>query len=448
MKRDRSAFLVSWLQSKGRKPLVVRGARQTGKTWLVRNLAQSEKKELVELNFEKRLDYESLFSSNDPQEILMVIGASFGKKIDPTKTLLFLDEIQVVPKLLGKLRWFAEEMPELPIIAAGSLLDFALGEHEFSMPVGRISYMYLEPLSFEEFLEAIGKSELREFLRSCEWNKKIPEVIHQELIKRVKEYLVIGGMPAVVSAWADDKDLSLVNQTQFDLISTYRDDFGKYRGRLEVDRLEEVMTSIPHQLGQKFVYKTVNSEVSSPSLKQALSLLTKARVCHQVVRVAGNGLPLAAEENEKFFKVLFLDCGLCGASLGLTLHQINSVQDIIMINHGAVAEQLAGQLLRSLFPPYLSPSLYYWMREEKGSSAEIDYLIQHENQVIPVEVKAGTTGKLKSLHLFMESKKKSLAVRIYSGGLTRDPINISKIQYDLLSLPFYLIGQLPRLLTL
>lgn len=447
MKRDRTAFLTSWLKSKGRKPLVIRGARQTGKTWLVRDFARSAKKELIELNFEKRPQYESLFTSNDPHEILLNIEASLGKKVDPKKGLLFLDEIQMVPKLLGKLRWFAEEMPELPVIAAGSLLDFALADHEFSIPVGRISYMYLEPLSFEEFLEAIGKTELRSFLSRYEWNKKIPEAIHQELIKKIKEYLIVGGMPAVVSTWANEKDLGLVNQVQFDLISTYRDDFGKYRGRLSVDRLEEVLTSVPHQLGQKFVYKTVNAEVSSPPLKQALSLLTKARVCHQVLATAGNGLPLAAEEKDKFFKVIFLDCGLCGASLGLTLHQVNSIQDISIINNGGMAEQLAGQLLRTLSPPYLSPSLHYWMREARGSSAEIDYLIQHENQVVPVEIKAGKTGKLRSLHLFMESKKRSFAIRINSDYPCKGQVKLSRGQYELFSIPFYLIGQLPRLLT-
>ena len=175
MKRDRTSFLVNWLNSSARKPLIIRGARQVGKTWLIRDLANSQKRRLIELNFEKRPDLESLFSSNDPKEIIINIAASMGSKIEPSKAILFLDEIQAAPHLLEKLRWFAEDMPELPVIAAGSLLDFALAKHEFSMPVGRIGYLYLEPLSFEEFLDAVGQHELRAYLQNYDWNLNIPE---------------------------------------------------------------------------------------------------------------------------------------------------------------------------------------------------------------------------------------------------------------------------------
>lgn len=451
MKRDRSSFLTRWLHSKSRKPLVIRGARQTGKTWIVRDLATSEERNLVELNFEKRPDYASLFESNEPQEMLIHIGATIGKKLDPSKVILFLDEIQAAPELLGKLRWFAEEMPELPVIAAGSLLDFALAKHEFSMPVGRISYMYLEPLSFEEFLTATHQEELRHYLENYQWNTSMPQTIHDTCIKKIKEYLIIGGMPAAVSAWASHPETEAVNQIHFDLLSTYRDDFAKYSGRLSIERLEEVMSSVPRQLGRKFVYKNANSDVATAPLKQALALLTKARVCHQVMATAANGLPLGAEVSEKYFKTILLDCGLCGASLGLSLHQLKSITDISLINNGGMAEQLAGQLLRTLSPPYLSPSLYYWNREKKGSEAEIDYIIQHENQVVPVEVKAGTTGTLKSLHYFMEKKKRALAVRINSAMPQKSLTQVKRsegevISYELISLPFYLVGQLSRLI--
>ena len=205
MKRDRTSFLIDWLNSNARKPLVIRGARQVGKTWLIRDLAHSQQRQLIELNFEKRPELESLFSSNDPKEILINIAASTGSKIEPSKAILFLDEIQAAPHLLEKLRWFAEDMPELPVIAAGSLLDFALAKHEFSMPVGRIGYLYLEPLSFEEFLDAIGQQELRAYLQNYDWNLNIPEAIHLQLMKIVKEYLVIGGMPAAVSSLGRQK---------------------------------------------------------------------------------------------------------------------------------------------------------------------------------------------------------------------------------------------------
>jgi len=451
MKRDHTAFLIHWLNSKTRKPLVIRGARQVGKTWLIRDFASLQKRQLVELNFEKKPSLESLFSSNDPQEILINIAALTGSKIDPSKAIIFLDEIQVAPHLLGKLRWFAEEMPELPLIAAGSLLDFALNTHEFSMPVGRISYLYLEPLSFEEFLDAVESQELRAYLEKYDWNLDIPAAIHSQLMKSIKEYLIIGGMPAAVSSWVDEKSLDMVNQIHFDLLATYRDDFAKYSGRLSTERLEDIMSSIPRQLGKKFIYKNANSEVSSASLKQALDLLIQARVAHRIVTTSANGLPLGAEADERFSKVIMLDCGLCGAALGLSLHQLRSISEISMINSGGMAEQIVGQLLRTILPPYIPPSLYYWQREKKGAEAEIDYIIQHENQVIPIEVKAGTTGTLKSLHQFIKEKKKKIAVRINSDIPRLSSVSIkdalgSNIEYNLLSLPFYLLGQLHRLI--
>lgn len=451
MKRDRSSFLKNWLNSDLRKPLVIRGARQTGKTWVVRDLAESQQRLLIELNFEKRPEIQTLFSSNNPEEILVNIAALTGKTIDPSKTILFLDEIQAVPQLLGKLRWFAEDMPQLPVIAAGSLLDFALAEHEFSMPVGRIGYLYLEPLSFEEFLDAMGKHELRTYIQNYDWNINIPEAIHLQLIKLIKEYLIVGGMPSAVLSWKTEGAPEAINKIHYDLLATYRDDFAKYKGRLEIERLEDVMNAVPRQLGKKFTYSLANSQVSSAPLKQALNLLSKARVCHRIPSTSANGLPLGAEINEKFLKVILLDCGLCCASLGLSLHQLASISEISMINNGAMAEQLTGQILRTISPPYMPPSLYYWQREKKGSTAEVDYIIQHENQIIPIEVKAGTTGSLKSLREFVIEKAKTMAVRINSDkpsvytSQIDDPAGLS-IKYQLLSLPFYLLGQIHRLI--
>ena len=452
MKRDRTAFLISWLNSNSRKPLVIRGARQVGKTWLIRDFALSQNLRLIELNFEKRPELTSLFSSNDPKETLINISASMGVKIEPSKAVLFLDEIQAAPHLLEKLRWFAEDMPQLPVIAAGSLLDFALAKHEFSMPVGRIGYMYLEPLSFEEFLEAIGKKELRLYLQNYNWKHSIPEAIHLQLMSLIKEYLIVGGMPAAVASWANKQDPTVINQIHFDLLATYRDDFTKYNGRLSADHLEDVMSSIPRQLGKKFVYKHANFQISSAPLKQALDLLTKARISHQIVATSANGLPLGAEANKKLLKVIMLDCGLCNASVGLSLHQLRSISEISLINNAAMAEQLAGQLLRTISAPYISPSIYYWQREKKGAEAEVNYIIEHENQVIPIEVKAGTTGTLKSLHQFMKEKKKTIAIRINSDYPKLSSVNIkdslgTSIEYTLLSIPFYLLEQMHRLIN-
>lgn len=451
MKRDLTNFLVEWLESTPRKPLVIRGARQVGKTWLIRNLAETTGKELFELNFEKKPDLESLFSSNEPREIVNNIAAFFGRALDPTAAILFLDEIQTAPRLLTKLRWFAEEMGELPVVAAGSLLDFALSDHEFSMPVGRIGYLYLEPLSFEEFLEATGHPELRKYLNNYQIGGTIPEAIHKQFMGILKEYLVVGGMPAAVSSWATKKSLGTVNQIHFDLLATYRQDFAKYSGRLSIGRLEDIMTAIPRQLGKKFVFSHANPNVNSQPLKQAIDLLGKARICHRVFATSANGLPLNAEIKDGYFKTILLDCGLVSAELGLSLHQLASVSELSLINSGGIAEQLVGQQLRTLFPPYVPPNLNYWQRSKSGRSAEIDYVIQHKTLVIPVEVKAGRTGTLKSLHQFMMSKGSKLAVRVNSdfptfGGIVTKTTEGQDVEYSLLSIPFYLMGQLHRLL--
>lgn len=451
MKRDRTSFLIDWLNSSQRKPLVIRGARQVGKTWLIRDFAATANKFLIEINFERRPDLTSLFSSNDPKEIISNISAEMGQPVELTGTILFLDEIQAAPQLLAKLRWFAEDMPELAVVAAGSLLDFTLAKHEFSMPVGRIGYMYLEPLSFEEFLNAIGKGELRNYLNTYKLERKIPEAIHNQLMKYLKEYSVVGGMPAAVASWANEQNPQAVNQIHFNLLTTYRDDFAKYSGRLDIERLQEVLSSVPRQLGSKFVYRTANPDVNTAPLKQALDLLCKARVCHCITSTSGNGLPLDAEADDKFLKVIMLDSGLASASLGLSLHQIVSLPDLSLVNNGGIAEQLVGQLLRTITPAYIPISLHYWQRKKRNAVAEVDYIIQHESEVVPLEVKAGVTGTLKSLQQFMLEKRRRIAVRVNSDYPSLCTVTIKDgaeetLSYKLLSIPFYLVGQLHRLL--
>ena len=322
MKRLATSFLKDWLDSDDRKPLVLRGARQTGKTWLVRDLAASSGKKLIELNFEKNPRLLSLFSSNDPQEILMRLNTALRLNINPATCLLFLDEIQAAPEIFAKLRWFAEDLPQLPVVAAGSLLEFLLHDHEFSMPVGRINYVHLEQLSFEEFILARGDIQLYEFILKYAINQEIPEEIHHQLTVLFKEYTFIGGMPAAVASWVKSRSLAKVSQIHQDLLATYRDDFGKYGSRLPKERLEDVLIATPRLLGKKFVFNQVNSLVHPDSIKKAVTLLNRARVCHSVLSTAANGVPLAAEAREKFFKEIFIDTGLSCSSLGIGFYYL------------------------------------------------------------------------------------------------------------------------------
>lgn len=449
MKRNCINFLNEWLLDAGRKPLVIRGARQVGKTWVVRHLAELQGKKLLEINFEKQPQRTTLFDTNDLQQIALNLSTVFGD-IDPDKSILFLDEIQAAPEILAKLRWFAEDMPELPVVAAGSLLEFTLENHTFSMPVGRINYMHLEPLSFEEFLLANDKAGFVEYIKKYNFGYQVPLDIHQQLLNIFKEYLIVGGMPQAVESWVKNKSLNKISQIHSDLIATYRDDFPKYSGRLSVERLDEVLMSVPRFAGQKFVYSKVNPDVQSKSVKQALDLLCKARVCHKVLGSAANGIPLGAEIQNKYLKAIFLDIGLCSTILGISLDTINSTKDIDLINKGSMSEQVVGQILRTIVPFYSEPNLYYWHRDEKGSSAEIDYVMQHQNKVVPIEVKSGSTGGLKSLHIFMGLKNLDVALRVNSDFPTITPINVQdsfgkNINYKLVSIPYYLLGEAHRL---
>lgn len=352
-------------------------------------------KQLFELNFEKKTEWVAHFDSNEPIEILNNLESAFGVRIKPESSILFLDEIQAFPKLLAKLRWFAEEMPELPVIAAGSLLDFVFEEHNFNMPVGRINYFHLEPMSFEEFLYARGKPVLAERIEQVTFKKAISSAIHDDLIKYLREYIVVGGMPAAVRSWISEQSLVTVNRIHHNLLATYRDDFAKYHNKLDPMRLEETMKSIPRMVGSKFMYKSVNPEILTRDIKQSLQLLAKACIASIVYSSSGNGIPIGSEISQKFFKVLFIDIGLSNAMLGMTLNDVKKVSDLTLVYKGGVAEQITGQMLRIALPPYIEPNLYYWQRSNPKSNAEIDYLIQHGDRVVPIEVKAGSAGSLK-----------------------------------------------------
>lgn len=451
MHRDVLEDLKTWLASSHRKPLVLRGARQVGKTWLARTLAKESGRILIECNFEKQPELASLFSSNDPKTILMHLESVYHQKIDPHQNLLFLDEIQAFPELLAKLRWFAEDLPELPVVTAGSLLEFVLAEHSFSMPVGRINYCHVEPLSFEEFLQAQGKEASRRFLNQFTLEHPIPEMIHTTLLEAFKEYVIVGGLPAAVASWTSTRSLIELNQIHQDLLNTYHDDFAKYAKKLPLIRLQEVFAKIPILLGEKFAYRKISQEIPSVTIKQALQLLTKAKLCSPVRCSSANGLPLAAEVREREFKMLLIDVGLASTALHLKLSQLPSIHTLNLVNQGGISEQVIGQLLRTMKPFYVEPELYYWAREDKGGNAEIDYLLTHHHHIIPIEVKSGSTGSLKSLHFFMALKKLSFAIRLNTDFPSLTTVNTKTplsepVSYRLLSLPMYLTEQIDRLL--
>jgi len=452
MKRNGVGVLKHWIGQAGRLPMVLRGARQVGKTWLVRQLAKELDLRLIEINFERAgTEVTGIFKAKDPFAILRALELMAGHKVDPPRSLLFLDEIQAMPEVLANLRWFAEELPQLPVIAAGSLLDFVLADHAFSMPVGRIAYLHLEPMNFEEFLQAVGEEELLKEVVQWTFGTPLQEVAHARLSECYRDFMIVGGMPKVVQCWIDHRSLLECAELQQSLLGTYRDDFSKYSRRLPVERIGRVMESIPRMLGQTFKYSRVAAGERSTAVRESLELLCRARLATRVQATTGMGIPLGGDIRERVFKVIFLDSGLVCGALGLTLQRVSDLADLVLVNEGGLAEQSVGQVLRAALPHFAERALHFWSSDQKGAVAEVDYLVQHGSRIIPVEVKAGTTGTLKSLHHFMAIRHLDLAVRVNADGPSATNINVKTtegvpVQYRLLSIPFYLAGQLQRLL--
>ena len=447
MKRSASIFLKDWLNNPSRKPLVMRGARQVGKTWLIRDLAESQSLTLIELNLEKRPELAEHFSSNDPRRILSDLEADLGLNINREACILFLDEIQAIPSLLATLRWFREEMPELAVVAAGSLLDFTLTEHDFSMPVGRIMYCHIEPLSFFEFLDASGNEKLREALCAASETGTLTPRLHERSLELFSEYCLTGGLPEIVAEWVENRNDDQRLQLQRDLIATYRDDFNKYRKRVPTDLLRRVMDAVPKQLGNRFVYSHVDTDSSHRNLKQAVEMLSLARVCHRIEHTAANGLPLGAESNPRLFKMIMTDIGITTVQLGLSRLEFRNLSQVVWANKGGLAEQFVGQQLRYLFKPWEEPRLFYWQRTG-GRQGELDFIYQHGPHIIPIEVKAGSAGSMKSLHAFMQCKQLPLALRLDTNPPSMQDLDVrtttgEQVRYRLLSLPIYMTETLP-----
>ena len=451
VKRFAEAELRSWRERMERKPLIICGARQVGKTHLCQTFGRAHFEHLAVVNFERDPLLGGLFERADPRDTVRLLEAHTRVPILPGKTLLFLDEVQAAPSVLARLRYFAEELPALHVIAAGSLLDFTLADHSFSMPVGRISYLHLEPMTFEEFLLACGEDPLRELLLTLAPGEEVPAALHQRLLDLLRKYLFCGGMPAAVRAFVESGSLIEVQRVQQDLLATVRDDFSKYQRRVNRDRLLKVFAALPRLVGRKFVAAQIDREEKSGAIKDAFRLLCLARVATPVWRSAGSGVPLSAQVDDAHFKVCLLDVGLYTALCGLDATALVGGGDPVLVNSGQLAEQYVGQELRAARPPYQDPALYYWAREQRTANAEVDYLLQHGAAVIPIEVKAGTTGQLRSLHQFVREKQRSLAVRLDASppSLLTTEVTVPEgaaIPLRLLSLPLYLSGQLPRML--
>jgi len=393
-------------------------------------VGENEFSSIITINFERNSEYKDIFTTYQPIEIVEKIALYTGNKITIGKTLLFLDEIQECPQAIMALRYFYEEMPELHIIGAGSLLEFALNSEYFRMPVGRVQYLYLKPLSFGEFLDALDENILRKHISVISNLAKIPDAVHKKLNELLRKYFLIGGMPAVVKDYIKNRDILKCQKIQHSLLETFIDDFAKYAKISKHKYLQKVFYAVPSIIGNKFVYSKIDKDIKSRDLKEAVELLENAGIVNKVKRTSGAGLPFEAAVKLNYYKLIFLDIGLMHSISGIYTETAKE-NDFTAIFKGAVTEQFVGQELIAYHQTETKPKLYYWVREVRSSNAEVDYLIEKKTKIIPIEVKAGAKGKLKSLLMFIEKFKSKQAVKISMAKYSQSE--------ELINLPLYAI---------
>ena len=386
--------LRRWQKSTRRKPLILRGARQVGKTWSIKEFGKSRFESLALVDLERNHSLRKLFDGDlKVTRICSDLEVLLQQKITPGKTLLFFDKIQACPRAITALRYFYEEMPELHVVAAGSLLEFALEENSF--PVGRVQFLNLYPLCFAEYLEAIGNGAAAKAVLGNA--AEISPAVHELLREELKRYFFIGGMPAAVKAYLENNSLRDAFEVQQEIAESYRMDFAKYTPRVDRFCLDSVFTSLSQHIGQQIKYARLGEGYSNPTLKKSFDALCLAQVARKIPSVDPSGLPLGATASAKVFKALMLDIGLMRYLSGMPNDIEYAKSDLLAIYRGAMAEQFVGQEMLAA----QQGTLYYWERAAKNSSAEVDYLAVLNGKIHPVEVKSGATGSLRSLHLFL-----------------------------------------------
>ena len=422
--------LLKWKIAHRRKPLIIRGGRQVGKTWTVTRFGRTQFKSLVVLDLEKRADLHGLFEGNlDGKLLLARLALAAGQHIAPGETLLFLDEIQACPRALMALRYLFEDQPELHVIAAGSLLEFALGE--ISFPVGRVQFLNMYPLNFAEFTLARGNQPLYELLRRQPADPG--ETLHKLLLQQLKEYFFVGGMPEAAQAFIDGASMLNAFEVQAEILDAFRQDFSRYAPRANKDCLIQVLNNSVGKVGEQVKYSQLAQGYSNPTIHKAFDLLSMAQVLHRVPAVNAPALPLGGNANDKKFKMALIDVGLMQRLAHLPVDVEIRHEDLLAIYRGKLAEQFVAQELLVA----QNRELYYWSREERSSTAEVDYLTQINGRIYPVEVKSGKGGSLRSMQRFLSTYPECHeGIVLYSGSYGVRP------ELKLRFVPLYFAGSL------
>ncbi|MFA5813979.1 MAG: AAA family ATPase [Patescibacteria group bacterium] len=438
--RDILDYLAKWSKKSGRKPLVLRGARQVGKTFAVVFFAEQHFENFVHINLEKAEHYELFKETDSVAEFEKIAEVVLGTKIIAGKTLIFFDEIQNAPNLIALLRFFYEERPDLHVIAAGSLLEVKIKKEDLSMPVGRVEFAYVYPLTFFEFLRAVGENKLLDFLKKVTLREPIASGIHGRALKLFYEYTLVGGMPEAVALQINKSSREELNSFYSSLLTAYAEDIYKYSSSADVKYLRHVLEQAPYFAGERIIYeKFGGGSFRSREMGEAFGILEKTMIVRQIVATKSLSLPLVGQ-TKRAKKLLYLDSGLINYKNNIQAEYIK-LEDLNNLYRGRAAEQIVGQNIIA-GGLHAEQELFYWAKEKPAASAEVDFCLAHQGRIIGIEVKSGHSAKLKSLMSFAESVDGSKLIRIYSGQLKEETVSSNGKKHKLLSLPFYLVNRL------
>jgi len=429
MKRTKLTDLIAWKNSTSRKPLIIRGARQVGKTWLMKEFGNTQYDQTVYVNFEKNKRLKALFTDDfDIKRVIVALQAESGLTIHAENTLLIFDEIQAVPEAITALKYFQEDAAEYHILAAGSLLGVAL-HSGISFPVGKVVFMDLYPLTFLEFLEAIGESALLEILHSADW--KLITAYKSKYIERLRQYYYVGGMPEAVLKFSENNNFKEVREIQKQILDAYEHDFSKHAPSEIVPRIRMIWNSIPGQLAKenrKFIYGIIKEGSRAKDYESALSWLIDCGQVHKVCRVTKPAIPLKAYEDRSAFKMFLVDIGLLTAMGDVDAKTLLEGSTIFTEFKGSLTEQYVYQQLNNT-NEYV---IYYWSAER--STSEIDFLVQYNGLIVPIEVKAEENLQAKSLKVYLEKFSPTVSIRTSMSDFRK--------QDWLINLPLYAISEL------
>jgi len=414
MNRYITQKLMEWRTTPRRKPLIIRGARQVGKTYSIEAFAKEAFKHLVKVDFEKQVRLRKIFEDDlSADRLIRLIEVETDRQIVAGESLLFFDEIQRCPRALMALRYFHEEMPELHVIAAGSLLEFEM--QHISFPVGRVAFMYMFPLTFEEFLLNQGHERLNECRPTLLDENPVENPVHERLLEKLREFFVVGGMPEAVDAYIETGSFKQVHEVHDSLVHSFVQDMLKYERVLENDLVREVLEIVPRYIGSAIKYSALSRTASHYKIKQVLTTLEKALLVTPVRSSSASGLPLGSHINRSSFKLCLVDIGLMQFLRGLPPGDILQTEDLLSSHKGSLCEQFVGQELKAVGGSQ-GNQLFYWSRAKKSSSAEVDYLLAREGKIYPLEIKHGPSGRLRSLHSYLAEHPQTEKALVFNTG--------------------------------